>query len=149
MTDLRDLGDDLIGQQTIRVEALLRVLDEELDALRRRDPQRLEALSTEKQRLVTELEGLSADRGKLAMPVVDTPEAHGTDAPTRPAGAHLTKLLQKVQQNNRRNGSAIENANRYARRAVDLLFGRQNSQTLYGALGERKQLTTTRYSSIA
>ena len=141
----------IIREETVRVETLLAVLDEELAALAHRDAERLGAITTEKHRLVQELETLAKQRRQLVGPV--TPDKDWADLPQRrsllPAWKRLTTLVDQARHNNRRNGTAIDAASRYTRRAVDVLFGRRQSDTVYDALGERRRLTTSRYSSSA
>ena len=116
-----------------------------------RDTQRLDSLATHKHQLVRELEALGIQRRILLGPQgcatnwADSPEGQ----PLRPAWKRLAQLVDKAKHNNRRNGTAIAAATRYTRRAVDVLFCRRESDTVYGALGERKRLTTNRYSSSA
>lgn len=59
----------IIREETVRVETLLAVLDEELAALAHRDAERLGAITTEKHRLVQELETLAKQRRQLVGPV--------------------------------------------------------------------------------
>ena len=141
----------LIHEETTQVETLLRLLDEELEALANRDAEGLESLAWEKRRLVLALETLGRERRHLMGPMAS--EEDWTSAPARadvrPAWNRLTSLVEVARQNNRRNGTAIDAANRYTRRAVDVLFGQRESDAVYGASGERKRLTNHRYSSTA
>ena len=141
----------IIREETACVECLLATLDEELAALADRDSERLSAITTDKLRLVQTLEGLANQRRLLVGPVA--PDTDWADSPQRrpvqPAWKRLTSLVDQARQNNRRNATAIDAASRYTRRAVDVLLGRRQSDTVYGALGQRRHLTTSRYSSTA
>lgn len=141
----------IIREETACVETLLAVLDKELTAVASRDTERMASLAADKQRLVQELEALGNRRRQLVGPLASDADWASTPQrqSVRPAWKRLIDLVDHARQNNRRNGTAIDAARRYTRRAVDVLFARRQSDVVYDALGERKRLTTNRYSSSA
>ena len=108
----------IIRAETVCVETLLAVLDEELAALASRNPERLASIATDKHRLVQELEVLGNQRRQLLRPVA--PDTEWADIPQRqsirPAWKRLSNLVDQAKQNNRRNGTAIDVASRYTHR---------------------------------
>ena len=98
----------IIREETVRVETLLAVLDEELAALAHRDAERLGAITTEKHRLVQELETLAKQRRQLVGPVTPDKELGGPPAtpfaPPRLEASHHPGGPGQAQQSQKRNG---------------------------------------------
>lgn len=119
---------------------LLDVLDAEHRALLARDMERIAETASRKELLTRQLNDLS---------VHGSAPAGESGEPPSPLWKEFTDLMTRCRHENRKNGAVIEAARRHTQRAMDLLSGRAAGGAIYGAGGEARTLSASRYATRA
>jgi flagellar biosynthesis/type III secretory pathway chaperone len=114
-----------------RLHALLKdfdtVLASEYEALRLRDPDRLQAAVDAKQRLASDIEGLT--------PQLDVPNTAPGDADEQEEWVAIQRLLGRCALANRTNGAAIDASRCFVTSMLDLLSGQRAGERTYTSTG--------------
>jgi flagella synthesis protein FlgN len=111
------------------VGAFAQALDEERAALDANDSSALDQAGAHKQAIVLQLEQLDAERQQLNR---ETPASATTLAPL---WTQIVQSLQRCQQLNRRNGSAVNQRLNQVRQALLVLTGHPGESGVYGPTG--------------
>jgi flagellar biosynthesis/type III secretory pathway chaperone len=103
------------------------VLASEYEALRHRDPERLQTAIQEKQRLASGIEALT--------PLLDIANAMPGDATEQPEWVAIRNLLGRCALANRTNGAAIDASRCFVTSMLDLMSGQRAGERTYTAAG--------------
>ena len=103
------------------------VLAREYEALRHRDPERLQTAVQEKQRLASDIEALA--------PLLDASSAVQNENSEQTEWAAIRDLLGRCALANRTNGAAIEASRCFVTSMLDLLSGQRAGERTYTAAG--------------
>ena len=129
--------------------AFLEILQQEQAALVEGKIERLEALASDKTRLVAQLAELAARRNRYLASRGLGPDLKGMETSLADAKAaaiwrELLQLAQTVQQLNQTNGAIIDTRLQHNRQALAALLGAAGSASLYGPQGQTLGLSSGR-----
>jgi flagellar biosynthesis/type III secretory pathway chaperone len=125
----------VLTEQIRCAEAMLEALERENAALVAGDPERLNAASADKARLVGELEHLEAERRDLTAAIGAAAQAANGTAASRPEWQKLLDLIAACKARNESNGTLVKARTEQVRAALKLLRG--NDLELYAPEGVR------------
>lgn len=128
------------------VTTVLQILEAEQEALRQRDPERIEQCAADKDRALRQLAALQQDRQSLFQHTApgsrlgELVSRLDNRAETGPLQAQLVHLGEQCEALNAANGALIERLQQHARSALNILRGSDNSPDLYSGSGETTHL---------
>ncbi|WP_260291110.1 flagella synthesis protein FlgN [Sedimenticola hydrogenitrophicus] len=124
--------------------SLADILQRENSALKSRDPDRVLAISREKQQAVEQMQLSGRQREQLLASLIPAPGTEGTEAlfQANPDAActglwrQLGEIAGQLREQNEINGGILALSQRHNKQALDILCGRTESRNTYGAKGQ-------------
>ncbi len=137
----------LISAELDGAQMMTEILQHEHHALKSRDPERVLAISREKQQVVEQMQDATRQREHLLVSLGVPAGTAGTnallEAGTETTCARLWSELQRIavrlSEQNEINGGILALNQRHNKQALDLLCGRTGSRNTYGAKGQHNQ----------
>lgn len=137
----------VISSELNCAHSLAEILQREQSALKSHDPEQVLGISREKQQAVDQMQECARQRDRLLASLGAAGGATGIDllvqANSAAQCADLWRRLQevagKLREQNEINGGILALSQRHNKQALDLLCGRTDSGSTYGAKGQHNQ----------
>ena len=131
---------DVLNHYAQQLESLIKLLHEEHASLRARDIASLEKCTTQKHKLLLQLETLESKRKQINKQLLEQSKGGSNDNPTSRELIDLNNrvqlLLDDCRHQNEINGAVIEISRQFSQQLLGIMFGAPPSESIYNSAGQ-------------